>query len=359
MQYLFNKTYLLLDNMFEQGITHVLISSVVQLTPTDSFAQALVSIDMGQSLLSAPSYEQAVASLQSEQQLFDIIANHHEDERLHIYASPQAYLTIMMKWYKALLLNIDASTAYTLFTLILARMRYTFGYNYAPRKLLTQDAAQQYKLLLSYLPPKDQFVELWEATVPFDLSGKGRDYFVQRCGVEFQLATYFANPNWQYKSLLEQKLRTFTKSATINMMKDLIEHIVQKALRLPGFDIYTQTVEQWAEENPQYRYLVDTKFDSDHLDYVYSTYGDNIRELFIETVQRAGFTPDLDTIDNVLMVGQNITIDQVLDVELNACPYSVLIASTTRSQVVDTYILNRLYKERRAGLTTFAQKIAL
>lgn len=359
MQYLFNKTYLMLDNMFEQATPNVLISPVVDITPTDAFNAALIEIDMGEVLLSAPSFEQAVEAAGSEQQLFDLIANHDETQRLYIYASPEAYLTIMIKWYKALLVNLNADTAYTLFMLILYRMRYTFGYNYAPRKLLTPEAASQYWFLASYLPAKADFEELWNNTVPFDMSTKGRDYFVQRCGVEYQLATYFTNPLWEHKHVLETKLVGFVKSMTINMFEDMIDTTVMRALRLPGFDIHTQTIEDWIVTNPQFSYLIDTKLNSDNLEYVYNTYGTNIRELFAQSIELAGFDPDFNTIDNVMMVGQEITIDRVIDVELTACPYSILIATSKRAQSVDTYVLNRLYEERRKGNNAFAQKLAL
>jgi hypothetical protein len=165
-----------------------------------------MNIEIGEILLSAPSYQDVVAQLGSEDTFFQCLANFDDTTRLTIYATDADLTTIAYKWLKALLRNADLATAYAVVTLVYKRFEYVYGYPYNSTVKLSSESAARYKALGASLPSFTDFCVLWNDTVPFDLSVQGYEYFSERCSVEFQLAAYFASGGKAFAGILERKL---------------------------------------------------------------------------------------------------------------------------------------------------------
>lgn len=360
MIYLFNNNYLMLDVALESGVQHLIASPIASKLPTDEFSVAVTREDLGVTLATGTSYEEMATNAGGDDQILRLLTD-AGDVRTHIYADPESLVVILIKWYKALLVNIDAAAAYRLIHLQLMRLSNTLGYSYTPRVRLSEAQAAQYKTLWTSFPfPLSKFRSVWKSTKAFDMSARGHEYYAARCGVEFQIATYWADENWGGKVNLEQKLVTLARSTYIKQVRELFDMVAVRCTAIPGYSFEQQTLAEWAASQTEYVMVVDPAFKSSNLDYVYTAYtAGEIKSTVDACIRFIGGEPRATSVGQLMFADADLTIDAILQVELDCELFSPLIAASTRQQVVDTYVLRRLYNERKAKDNTLARKLSL
>lgn len=360
MQYLFNKVYLSLDNAFEIGTDCVLITPLIETFPTDEFELAVTQSDLGPIIASGTSFEEAAASVGGERELFDAITNVDPTKKVLIYATPAAYITVLCKWLKALLPNLDSATAYDVVSLTLIRLKNTHGYPYVPHKLLTKEQALQYNNLPLALVDRATFEDQWSELVPFDMSTHGRQYYAERCGIEFLLATYFADSQTPLLPVVEDRVTTIAQSMTLDIITDQFNRVVRRPSVIPEYDVHTQTLDQWVVDHPRYAPLVDQRLSSSDLEYALATYDFGyLNDLYLEVIQWLGLALDPKHPGAPRWTSEAVTLDTLINAELASPQYPQFLAVGKRSMLINTYLLDRLFNEKRAGKQTLATKLSL
>jgi hypothetical protein len=359
MLYLFNKVYVKPDTNFRKTKDMVIMSPVASSVPTDEFLLAVMEIDLGKVHYAGESYQAVVDQFGSENAFFDYLTNFDDNTRLVIYANVEALTTIAYKWYKALLINADVDTAYKVFKTVFRRFEYVFGSPYNPTVKLSEADNQCYRAFGRSLPEYSEFVQRWNDTVPYDLSGKGYQYYAERCGLEFQLASYLADSMTPLAGVLETKLVSMVRKIHVRYLIDTREIILHHMDMLPDYDIHTQTMEDWVALHPEYKFLTDPKFLPDQWQYVSDTYGfDNLNIAFRTMAGWIGYDVGAEVL-NLLDPFSFVTLESIVQLELEYVLWRMYISRWEYGVTTNTYLVEYILELKRSGNLEQLQKLSV
>jgi hypothetical protein len=340
---MFNKVYLKPDANFEKSLDSIIISPITStLLPENSKDDVLLTQHFGLVHYQSDTFAALLSQFDNDEtKFFNWLTNFDATKRLTIYVNDDDLLVILCKWYKALLHNISIDEAYKLFTLIYARFEYIFGLSYNPQVFITPDDAAKLTLLGKKLPTKLEFNQLWENTIPFDLSALTYNYFAEVGPLEFQIAAFYSASDYAYADAMKQKIVHMVSKLQMRYVIDLKQMVLQRLDVLPGYDITTQTLADWVLLNPRYKFLTDNNFLPDQYKFIADTYDlVDLRTVYEQLIVLIGYDYHHSTMDFMHFLDPDLTFDKVMDTELKAVTLRRQLGWWEGMTSINTYVLD-------------------
>lgn len=284
MLHLFNKIYIKPDVNFAKSKHSIILSPKhVSWTEFDESYGAANQQLFGDVHFTANTYTDLIDRHfnGSHDEFFVWLLNFDSSIRLVIYCEQQSFNEIVLRWIKTILPRASSQTLYNVCKIIYQRYAYTWGYPYLPFVRLSREESKTYKQLGMSLPDFDTANRLWNnVNYKYNVSN-----LADKCGVEFQLATYAYNPSWEYAPHLQQKLSAMMMKYHVRLLIDMKQDLLNHVGVLPDYDCFHQTLDQYVQTNPQYRFLTDDNFLPDQWEYVCANYDvDRLRQMFFDFI---------------------------------------------------------------------------
>lgn len=357
MLYLFNKIYLKPDTLFEKSKNSVIISSKSALLTQYPELDDVNKIDFGTVHFNATSYTELLEKNfeNDENKFFEWLLAFDPQTRLIVFCDAETLAHLTFKWYKTVLINMDSTEAINLISLVFKRYAYQFGYSYMPFVRLTTEQAAHFKSVGSSMLDPQTIADKWSQTLPFDTNVAQLASIV---GIEFQLATYLTNNNWEHTAELESKIVMMVKKYTIRRIIDMKQDLLSRLVELPNFDILTTTLVEYVTDHTEYIFLLDNKFLPDQYEYVFSTY--NMNELMDLFYDETGLDQlDRDYFENVAHWGNShVTLQHIVALELSRPFTTFYLGQWEYNLVINTYLLGYILNLARINDVTL-QKYSL
>lgn len=338
MFYLFNKTYLVPDINIEPTPNALLITpeiSNVGTMPEDFNLRPLLFPNL---MCEVASYDEALTQFGGRDGFFAHLFSCDPEVRTTIFASKDAYVQILATWLKTLLPNLTAEGFAKVWTMVGRRYQYLYGYYFSPVGVASLEQSRSFKAFGEQLMSCD-LNELFNTTTGVTLTPDQRTMISRNCGVEFQLASYLHDTDWQHKDALEAKLQHFANSIAVANFVEVKREVLSQLHKLPGLDLTQQTLAEWVATRPQYAALVDTKVTFHNVDYVIQTYGDVLHDLYFDLYAMIGGTIDEQLIDDLNVMVLNPPLEEIVQMELNNKRRPVVLCAGRYGALINIYLV--------------------
>jgi hypothetical protein len=384
MQHLFNRIYIAPIHRVEcQGPD----SAVVFLTDNQSVIDALelqnaegelgmlhrarFKNEVGQFLGCFPSYDAMLNGAILEQPFgddeaafFRFLLVWPQSKRLVIFADFVHVERLLLRWFKTILPNLDKAMAFDLLHLISLREQLLVR-SHKPSLIVPID--RPYNLNFTSIPGDLEFSysdAAWDEAEPFMVEGQMN---LEMLSLEFLLATYLHNKlegvnnaEWAGTPHVEEKVLRFVKRRLIYSLIDDKDGIVQSLYHAPhlfGVDLdFTDpaAIAAFIAQNSQYSWLFDNSFKPDNYQTVWATY--DIAEVFetgntlIQKIDKEVGVYNAERHDVLRKVFKNnVTIEDVIDVETTAHFSCLILAAEVTDKVLNRYTLDYIFQQYKAG----------
>lgn len=219
-----------------------------------------------------------------EKEFFNYLLNWDKEKRLTIYCDADALMVLLTKYWKTIYKdwNFDFYLKMVNFTLTFNLEVMGTGRTYVGSLREQSDADDLYKQTNYWLLDENRSIllDLWKNTTPWVISSEiDKETLTKNCSMEYQLASVLYNANWEYADIFKNKFVRSVKKELINEYCTAMRSVVLKSLvnfkwlePETKFDIRKHDLEDLIELHPQYKFLNDTKFKPEEVDYVYKTY---------------------------------------------------------------------------------------
>lgn len=362
MLFLFNKVYLAPDAMINPAANVMFMTPKAVAAASNDLMVSLNQLDFGAVHLASSSYDEAIVEMGSEQALFDFIASFNPTQRLTIYLEPASFMKLAFKWYKTILTNIDETMFVRLWLSICNRYRYLYGYHPSPVGVWNADQAATFKYFGGTMADRAVAIDLWRSTEPFDISSYDRAMFERTAAVELQIATYFADPEWQHADALESKILGFVDTIMVRSLVEAKREVLNQLHTLPNFNPREERLEQWVERHPQYEILTDSAATFNNVEYVIAKYGrENFRALYSDLYLMVGGAQEhIDVVyPTVDFMSPSMTLDRLLEIELNHTRRPYYLAAGSYAGLINIYLLQIVIALKRANNTEELRKLSV
>lgn len=361
MLYLFNKVHLKPDVLFDKRYDRIIVSPSVPVAASNEF-RGLVDEVFGPIHFHTSSYDELIQEHfeGNETNFIQWLVDFDNSKRLEIHVQGSDLLTVAIKWYKALFVNITPDEAYNVFKLIYMRFGATYGVPMHPQSLLKSRDLKIFRSVAESLPAREDFKTLWQDTVAYDITAvKPREFFAKQAPIELQIASIYADPDYAFGNDLKAKVELMIRKLHIRMAVEA-KHMVLASLEvLPDFDVLTMTVSDWIQTHPDYNFLDDDKFLPDYHEYIYATYDLTVvRNACVDIFTRLGYENVDAVFQTMHTLEPNVTFEQIMGVELAHLFGRQQLGWWEYHNFINVYLLDYVLNLIRAGDLVTLQSLA-
>lgn len=307
MIYLFNKVFLVPDAFYN--------------TPVSRFIYTNLDGELADNTLVQEQFGPVIkqGALDNMNQEFKLWWNADATKRTYVHISNEDMLTVVIAWYKTLLINCSPDVAYLVVKMVYDRFEAVYGTPHNPNMFQTSRDIEAVTTLAASFVDKEEFIQRWSAAVPIDLNEIGitRDQLLSQAPVEFLIASQYTKPDHDYAALKEKVVR-MVKTWQIGMSIDMKNMSLQRLSLLPDFDPTTDILAEWvASKHPEYRMLVDSDYNNKNVDYILNSYDmTEIRDVYVSQMKRFEYIDVEDRVNEFKMFDPSITYEDIMNIEL-------------------------------------------
>lgn len=284
MIFLFNKVYLKLDHLIKTERDRIVVSpNYPGATIEDGFRNVSNGVIHKQPLYTAPTYDDLITTYFAgdEGKFFTYLVQFPSSKRLTIYCDIPSMVTIASKFWKTLLPQLTSDDYYRLVNFFMSHLYELFCVNKSPLLRLPEDQAEATRVAIREVFDNEQVIkDQWNGVTAFPCTRTQRETLNKTAGLEFQLPTLLATPNWRYAIHARNRIvYLMNKEAIAEFVRD-VKHIALSNIEVlnaldstvTAFDVENDSLATYVAQHPIYQFLNDDLFHPDNTEYIVQNY---------------------------------------------------------------------------------------
>lgn len=363
---LFNKIYIRPDCRYRADKRSICISKAFRADLVSGMYRHVINgTELEAPLLSAESYDDLIRGERfkgNENAFFEMLTSHPADERLTIYAPVDTIVTILSKFWKALLPRLTVDQYKHLLNCYLSYLLEVTSLNKAVASHVTSTQGAQLREECATALAAEITEDQWKAVKPYSITRTQREVLTKGAGIEFQLPTLITNPTWRHARLVKERIVSLyyadlIQDCVLDVKYTVLNNIEALYKYDDGVDAAGCTIpdlEEICKLYPQYNFMCDTKLTPDNVEYVRQTYSFELFSRLHELIHSTDVY-----IQPPRLIKDDITFEELVNFVKTTPATQFVSADGDFSDKVNPYMLDFVTESLRRGNTDVLMNYAL